>query len=150
VLLPHLARHLPGLRNVHLMRNGLDMAYSGNQAQLQNWGRDFGVDVPADPALLPRASLDYWIRANRAAIANGARCLGDRFLLVNYDHLCADPRGAIPPPLRFVGVDPAAVDLDRLASVPRVPASAGRYKSRDLGIFDADQLDAVRLLGFAT
>jgi sulfotransferase family protein len=148
MLLPHLGAHLPGLTYIHLVRNGLDMAYSGNQAQLRNWGHWFGVETPSEPALLPKASLEYWIRANRAAIVNGARHLGDRFLLVNYDRLCADPRGEIPPLLRFIGVDPAAVELDRLAAIPRVPASAGRYKAHDLSIFSADQLEAVRSLGF--
>ena len=69
VFLEHLAEALPALRYVHVMRDGVEMAFSGNQAQLHNWHALYGVERPAHASEAPRASLRYWLRANERALS---------------------------------------------------------------------------------
>jgi hypothetical protein len=136
------------IKYIHVIRHGLDMAYSKNQNQLYNWGHLFGVQIPASPQLLPKASLSYWIKANEKAIALGKRHLGDRFLLVNFDELCSARDREAKRLAEFAGMGALNVNMKQLYSIPRRPSSMGRYKQHDLSIFDQGEIDAVRRLGF--
>ncbi len=149
IFLECLAGHFPDLRYVHVIRHGLDMAFSPNRAQLHNWGALFGVEVPKDILRLPQATLDYWIRSNDRAIAEGRRLLGDRFLVVNFDRLMEDPEPEIEKLLGFVphGADDAEL-TPRLRVLVRKPRSIGRYRDRDVAIFSPDSLRDVERLGF--
>jgi len=149
LFLRHLAGQIPGLRYVHVMRHGLDMAFSANQGQLHNWGRLYGIEAKAPGLPLPKASLQYWIAANRRAIETGRACLGPRFLLLNFDQLCLNPSAESGRFLDFVGIGREAVDLAALASLPRIPQSMGRYRDQGLTIFDPAEIAAVEELGFS-
>lgn len=142
-ILPQLARHFGPVRYIHVIRHGLDMAFSSNQNQTRNFGRHYGVDAAARP--LPEASLAYWIRANNLALETASR-LGLDHLVLNFDRLCTDPPGGVGDLLRFLGRDDA--DRLRLAALVEPPASLGRYRDHDLAfVTDADR-QAIRGLGF--
>jgi hypothetical protein len=119
IFLPQLADHFDNLTYVHVIRHGLDMAYSRNQFQLHNWGSLFGVEPPASPELLPRASLRYWARSNLRAVELGESLLGPRFLLINYDALCRDPETGVNALLELLGCSVSAAKRGRLVSLPR-------------------------------
>lgn len=146
--LPYLAECFPGLKYIHVIRHGLDMAFSSNQGQLRNWGGLLGVRVPGDPALLPQASLKYWVAANRRATELGEKLLGRRFLLLNFDELCREPLPPIRSLVEFVGVEPNGIDLERIRALVKVPASLGRYKNADLRVFHREDMQAVQEFGF--
>lgn len=147
IYIEYLYTYFNNLRYIHVIRNGLDMAYSNNQAQLFNWGKLFGVDIDSSIPL-PKASLQYWIKANRRAIDFGRRLLGRRFLLINFDRLCLDPGYEIVCLLDFLEVNKGSVDLESLAALPRTPKTSGRYKDHDLSLFSDEEIAAVRDLGF--
>ena len=48
-ILDHLAAAFPGLDYVHVIRHGIDMAFSANQNQVRDWGRHYGIDVDGQP-----------------------------------------------------------------------------------------------------
>jgi hypothetical protein len=146
LFLDRLAARYPGLRYVHVVRHGLDIAFSRNANQLENWGSRFGLHSDADPPD-PRALLDYWIRTTDAVAERVQR--GERILLLHYDALCAQPRDGIRALADFLGVPCPPARLDALAEIPQNSASTGRYRQRDLGVFSPAQLDAVRRHGFA-
>lgn len=142
LLLPALARQFPALRYVHVVRHGLDMAFSSNQNQLEFWGDAFAV--PADlPA--PRRALQYWLAVQRRARELGAG-IGSRFLWLDYDAFCADPVGGIERLAHFLELP--ATDLERLAPMVKPQASHGRYRHSDCSMFSPEELEAVRELGF--
>lgn len=149
LLIEHLAAQFPDFRYIHTIRHGLDMAFSRNQKQLYNWGPLYGVARPAHPAEEPSASLKYWIAANDRVYRLRERLGQDRLLIINFDELCRSPADEIPKLLRFLGVelDPAA--LAEVLAVPRRPSSTGRYRSEDLGQFDATDLQHLPRFGFA-
>ncbi len=133
----------PNLKLIHTIRNGLDMAFSSNQNQLKNWGVFHDVDYRKMP--MPKASLQYWIRANEYAIEKGRKYLGDRFLLLNFDQMCMDPVAAVSQIADFIEVD---INPAEIAQQIKTPGSIDRYKEQDCSCFDASDYQAVRNLGF--
>ena len=147
VLLDRLADAVPELVYVHVMRNGLDMAYSANQNQVKLWGRSFlGVEV-VEPT--PRTSLDFWCRVHRRVADIGQRMPG-RFLLLNYDALCRAPQEGLRTLLRFLGVAVSATTEASLLALVRSPASIGRFRRHALEPFGAEAVAYVKSLGFET
>jgi hypothetical protein len=144
----HLHQHFGDrLRYVHVIRNGLDMAQSRNQLQLPRWGQAFGVARPS-AAPSPAASLDYWIRANEAAIEGGGALPPGAFLLLNYDDLCADPAPAVERFAEFLRLDPTPRVRQELAAIPRVNVTTPRVDYDAEKVFGGDRLARVEALGF--
>lgn len=145
VVLRRLAPLLPGMKYVHVVRNGLDMAYSSNQAQLHLWGPRFlGV---ARIEASPRLALKYWREVHTRVLA-AAQSLGDRLLMLNYDRLCADPAEGLGLLLRFVEVAPPPATRDRLLASIRPPESVGRFRRHPSTDFDPADVAFARGLGF--
>lgn len=146
LVIDRLAKRLPGLRYIHVVRNGLDMAHSANQNQLRFWGEVFlgpGMEVS------PRASLKYWHRVHRRVLDLCAP-LGDRFLLLNYDQLCMDPGAGLRKLGEFLRLPLAPERLAGLVPLAQAPASRGRFKRHGLDCFDPDDVAFVAQLGFDT
>jgi len=149
LFLPHMLQHFgERMRYVHVIRNGVYMAYSANQAQVSRWGRYFGVDVE-DGSPTPRDSLDYWIAANELAMTRG-RALGpDAFLMVNYDQLCAQPAVVVPLLAAFLGFDPPPAQIDELVALPRAARPPALTRTQMEDEFGEERLSRVRGLGFS-
>lgn len=142
IFLPQMAQTLPGLKYIHIIRNGFDMAFSTNTQQARNWSaRITGTPLDNDPITAGQL-LDYWIAANQQAISCGHMLLGDRFHVINYDDLCLDPAGTLEKLFAFLGV-PAS--LPQMVGLIK-PRSRDRYKTYGLGGFSGSQKEAVRIL----
>ncbi|MBL8777976.1 MAG: sulfotransferase [Acidimicrobiales bacterium] len=148
LFLPQLIAHYPGLRFVYVARHGLDMAYSDNKNQLRNFGDQFGFPFPTEGGedAEAAAQLGYWIHMTDRAFTLGEE-LGDRFLYLRFDDLCAEPEAELRRLLDFAGVAPGA-DLAEIAAKVQTPASAGRWRDHADHPFTDDQLEAVRRFGF--
>lgn len=139
-----IALRIPRIRYVHVMRNGLDMAFSANQQQVQRWGERL-LGHPVDGS--PRHSLRYWVVVHRRIESNCMR-LGGHFMLLNYDRLCTQPERELPALLHFAGADASAQACARLKPMISPPESIGRHRQHGLHAFDARDVDYVRSLGF--
>jgi len=150
IYLKQLSLHYPQMRYVHVIRHGLDMAFSTNQGQLSNWGSLFNSAFTLQKNIgnTPRDALQYWIAANEKAISVARSQLGSRFLLINYDDLCVNPVPTIRALAGFLDLRIDEDDIARMTAIPRVPSSMGRYRNKDLGHFDDKQIDCVRRMGF--
>lgn len=146
ILLDRLASHMPKLHYIHIMRNGLDMAFSGNQNQTRLWGPVI-TGKPFDPS--PSYSLNYWCKAQQRVLQIGRR-MGRRFHLVNFHELCSNPFEVIHDILIFAGVqiDEELQDELRLQVIP--PTSIGRFRMQDLTVFDPEDVAFVASCGFPT
>ena len=147
--LPLLCDQVAGLRYIHVLRNGLDMAYSDNLNQLQWWGPSLGIDLPADTHALPVAALRFWAVTTCRAVEVGRQRLGGRFLLLRLEDLCEDPRAGCERLLRFLGEPADGATISRLSEIPVTPSSVGRHRQADLNGFSEDDLDVVRQFGYA-
>jgi hypothetical protein len=143
------ARHLlcfsSELRYVHVVRHGLDMAFSANQRQLHFWGPS--LPEIAELGVTPRSSLKFWCRAQRAALHARARW-PDRVFLLNFDQLCCNPETVLSALLAFLGEDAGAEKLGELAGAVAPPPSMGRFRRHDVALFDSEDLEFVASLGF--
>ncbi len=148
VYLEYLNQFYPGMKYIHTIRHGLDMAFSANQSQLYSWAAVYGIRLNRKKPVQPADALDYWIQANQRVIRLGRQLLGDRFYLVNYDALCHEPELHIKRLINFLGVEPGQRKMTQLSSLPRLAPTVGRYKQQGLNMFTRHQLDAVRTLGF--
>lgn len=148
VFLSQIASTFKGARYIHVMRNGLDMAFSKNQQQARNWGSCFGILPTDDDEISPSFSLDFWIEANRRAIQIGNRLMRDRFHIVKYEDLCLNPDNAIDRLADFLGVKLSPADIASMAQIPRSPTTIERYRNFDIAQFSQAQIGAVRQLGF--
>jgi hypothetical protein len=138
-----LLTRLPDLRYVHVLRHGLDMAFSTNQQQVLHWGGK----VLGDFEPTPRSSLQYWCAVNSRieSLRSGGR---HAIHILRFDRLCLDPRAEVEALLRFLGRPYEEAQVSSLARLVAPPASIGRFRDHDLGQFRPQDLDTVRALGF--
>lgn len=141
VLLPQLRQCFPGLRYIHVVRNGLDMAFSSNLNQLDFWG-EWRLGRAVDRG--PRDALAYWCAVQRRAVG-WKRELGDRFLWLDYDALCRDPLPVLEALAAFLGAP--ARSADGLLPLVESPSSLGRASACPLDAFDAADVAFLRELG---
>jgi len=149
VYIEHLFAAWPAMKFIHVIRHGLDLAYSRNQQQARNWSHIFGVTPAAGPSVTPADSLEYWIRANERGVAAGRAAGAERFLLLNFDELCASSERSVSQLLQFIGAAVTPENFAALCRLPRTPKGTGRYRTRSLSDFAPEQLEAVRAFGFA-
>ncbi|WP_167285243.1 sulfotransferase [Marilutibacter alkalisoli] len=142
VVIERLWQRLPQLRYVHVVRNGVDMAYSQNQNQLRLWGPHvLGEDGPVTPA----RSLAYWCKLHQRM----QRLLADnpqRMYWLDYDALCRDPLGEARKLCEFMRCDLAQMRPQLTSVLPPGPA---RHAGRDLSDLHPANLAYVRSLGYA-
>lgn len=139
VVIERLWQRLPGLRYIHVVRNGLDMAYSSNQNQLDMWGPQvLGSDGSATPA----RALAYWCRVHERMLAL-QRANPGRMHWLDYDALCHEPQTEAARLCEFLGcrLEPASPVL----ATVRKPDPAQRLE-RPLADLDQADLKLARRL----
>lgn len=123
-LLPYLVKHYPGLRFIHLVRDGRDLALSGNQFLLGKHGRQIlGERWTGDPV---RDQFELWALGNARAADACARFLGPQALLVRYEDLCADPRRELARLLDFLARPLPPSVSERIAASVKPSRGLGR------------------------
>lgn len=148
VYLEFLADHFKEMKYIHLVRHGLDMAFSKNQSQLYSWGKVHNINSQLRDQPSPDIALEYWIKANQKAISVGKKRLGKNFLQINFEKLCQDPLNEITRLIEFLKIDISTVDIKGLSAMPVLPKTAGRYKQQDLSIFTREYFKIIEELGF--
>lgn len=145
LFLPFLAERLPGMRFVHVVRDGRDMALSDNLNQLRLYGES-ALGRPPSESQLDAAA--YWAWANTRAQEQGTELLGEHYLLIRLEDLCADPEAGARGLLDFAGAEHG---FEGAASEVSAPASLGRWRSADAGAIaelQATIAPALRALGY--
>jgi hypothetical protein len=146
VVLDRLLRFEPQLKYVHVMRNGLDMAFSSNQTQARLWGPQL-TGRPFEPSA--RYSLHYWRKAHERVFQIG-RQMGESFCLINFDELCHSPSESVDNLAAFVGVTLSEELKETLCCEVRRPTSIGRFREHDQAALDREDIDFVAACGFPT
>ncbi|HEX6900121.1 MAG TPA: sulfotransferase [Thermoanaerobaculia bacterium] len=127
-LLPFFVRHLSGLRLLHAVRDGRDIAFSSNQNQLRKHGRALlAPDEDAWPE--PVRSIVLWSRVNGLTADYGEALLPGRYLRVRYEDLCAHPTDVVRRILDFFGLSGDAEEIARQEVLPA--PSLGRWRRQD-------------------
>lgn len=127
-ILPIVLAACPGLRFLHLVRDGRDMALSDNQNQPnKHYDALFGEAYTGES---PENAIRLWASANSQVADWGERELGSRYMRVRFEELCATPRETLVPVLIAGGFDAAAAEKIGIAAeaVIRMPSSVGRWQ----------------------
>lgn len=132
-LVPFFDVSMPSLRFLHFIRDGRDMAFSENQNQLVKHGEAvLGDELRKEKT--PVRSIAVWSRVNSAAADYGEQQLGERYLRIRFEDLCARPQEGVRRIYDFFGLDG---DAETAAAAVRPPDTLGRWKLRRKGIVDA-------------
>jgi hypothetical protein len=142
-ILASLPRRFGAFHYVQVVRHGLDMAFSSNQNQLRLWGWRYLIDQEKlGPA---EASFRFWVRANRQGVRDAKR-LGLKLTVLNFDQLCADPKGVIDALARDIGFQ--APPSPAMYALVEGPESIGRFRQNDVSFVTEDDRAALREFGF--
>ncbi len=117
----------PNLKYVHVNRDGFDMAFSGNQNQLETWGPVF---LNREIERIPTDSLSYWCCVHRR-IAQISKLNPGRIFDLNFDSLVKKPDKKLPELLSFLEIDVDLTLLENFCQKIIIPKSIGRHKNRD-------------------
>lgn len=125
-LLPMIHAVFPGLRFIHLIRDGRDMALSDNQNQTRkHFAALMGQEPPADERI---ASIMIWAKANGTAADWAARVLQDRVFTLRFEDLCAQPAKEARRLFDWAGL---SGNVDDAAQLIKPPSSIGRSRELD-------------------
>ncbi len=137
------------LKYVHVLRNGLDMAFSNNKQQLNNWGWKYNIrlDGKESDNELAVKQFDYWIESTKDVLEKSKK-YSNRFLLINHTNFCNQPKIEIDKLLEFAGINLSISEKEELYRIPKNTGSNNRYKNKDLSIFESEKIEYVKKLGF--
>jgi hypothetical protein len=122
-----LARAVPGMRFLHVVRDGRDVAFSKNKNQPRNYADAFLGSESADPEA-PTRAIELWNAVNLEAAEAGEHELAERYVRIRYEDLCADPEPVIAQLLVFLGLEG---DPRELAREVEPPPTLGRWRDCD-------------------
>lgn len=148
-LLAYLAEMWPGMRFVHVVRDGRDMAFSANQSQVACYYEH--VVGTRDNPPMPVRAIRLWNRINLEAHQVGGRLLADRYLCVRLEDLCRDSLRTAQSLFRFIAVPSEPTAAAALVTPPPTlqrwrqqepslveqVAAAGQPALRQFGYIDA-------------
>jgi hypothetical protein len=124
LILPVLHELFPGLKFVHVVRDGRDISL-GNEFVSSNRYVDAFLDE--DERSLPpeQKMILFWGRSNQRALEYGTSVLGENYRLMRWEDLCRNPLPLAESLIRFAGgLESSAVGASRLVAKPR---SIGRW-----------------------
>ena len=136
IFLPLLTKRFEHMQYIHVLRHPLDAVFGNNQRQLHNWGFLFGIDERSRDAM-----LQFHQATNRRAMAFG-KSLGERFMLLRYEELCAAPRYWTERLLHFTGLDTSAHSVEQAQRFVVAERVAPRVPNQ----IDADLLTSANLV----
>ena len=125
-LLPFFHSRFPGMKFIHVVRDGRDMVFSKNQNQLRKHGTAFLTLSERWFESLPIRSMLLWHRVNLRAAAYAETHLEGTYLLIRFEDLCHSPTATTQRLLRFLDCDLDAAEIARVEIAP--PASIGRWR----------------------
>ncbi len=146
--LEHLSQLFPNMKYIHVLRHGLDMAYSQNHNQLRNWGPFFEIEV-ANPAT-PWHLLKYWASANCHAQELCQTHLPQNHYWVKFEELCSDSEAQIERLANFLEVDVNRETVRKIGTKIVKQSSQDRYKSQaSSDQFDSSDLATLEKFGYS-
>lgn len=148
IYMEYLANLFPKMKYIHVIRHGLDMAFSNNTQQLHLWNKLFDIEIPINKEDLPKAQLEYWIKSNQYVIDKGKSLLKSNFYILKYDDLIHNPEVEINKLLNFLEIKRENTNFTNLISFIKKTESVERYKKHDISIFSEKQLQEIRNFGF--
>ncbi len=135
--------YFPKAKYVHVLRHGLDMAFSSNLNQVKRFGPLFDLQ-----SVTPPDALKFWLAANGDALMSMNR-YPQRTMVVRFEDLCSDPSNSVRSLASFLGFRPTDLEIKRMAGYIRPPESIGRYRKNSLVGFSGEDLAELTKFGYS-
>lgn len=145
IVIKQIRKSIPDMKYIHVIRNGLDMAFSDNQNQLKLWGKYY---IESD-INTPRNSLKFWCVVHKKLLEY-SQSMQENFYLLNFDDFCENSKQGLQKLEEFLKVKLKPDQIQHILSLVNPLKSVGRYKRHNLSIFDKKDIDYVKQLGFDT
>ena len=123
-LIPFFQEMYPGMRFVHVLRDGRDHAFHPRFTYAKHQNSFLSAEEMALPDHLRKAL--FWSRTHRLTEEMGKEHLGQRYFASRLEDLCADPEKEIARLMGFLGTDNAEV-VQQAARLVHMPDSMGRW-----------------------
>ena len=142
--LPFLLGALPRMKYIHVIRHGLDMAHSPNQAQLQLWG-----ECLLRRNVTPKSAADsfaFWCCSHERLIRLQHQAK-ERIMLLRFEDLLENFSSSLQRICDFIGNSP---DISSLPAMSKLspPASIGRRRQHPALSISRRQHDILATLGY--
>jgi Glycosyl transferase family 2/Sulfotransferase family/Protein of unknown function (DUF3500) len=124
LMLPYWREVFPAARFIHVVRNGLDMAYSADNHQLQMF-QDLLLPASEQGLPNPLRAMAYWRTANLRTAEIAKALFPGRYHVLRFEDLCRDPRTVIKELSAFLK---APIDLETAGREVESPASIDRWR----------------------
>ena len=137
---PFLFEQLPGMRFVHVVRDGRDIALKPRDRPPElpdaararfSMGQSTLLDRASLEGPLPAAVIGVWARLNALAAEHGEN-RGEAYLRVRFEDLCEHPRDVAHRLLRFMlAAEPSGEAVSAAEAAVERPPSLGRWRSAE-------------------
>jgi len=121
------------MKFIYVYRNGLDMAYSSNQNQLQFWGDIFLNKHQI--SINQQNSLSYWCAVHKRMLML-QKVFPGRIYMLDLDDLCINPAEGLNEIFDFLDI----TIFENYEAIFKQPSSTNRYKEFGLEHFNVDDL----------
>jgi hypothetical protein len=133
--------HYPGLKLIHVLRDGRDISLSKNRKPLL-YRKIFGINS-TDSVL---AGFYNWCAVNTwANVLCKENLPSQQYLLIKFEDICTKPKESVDKILEWVGL--ASSDTDQIYNIPKKNPSIGRWKNHQ-AMFEKIDLSLLRQLGY--
>lgn len=118
----------PDLKFIDVIRGGLDMAYSADSNELDAFG-DLVLNQEEQDCSRRLQAMAYWQRVNFDAADFGETHLGEHYLGIRFEDLCAEPARTVRQIFDFLEVSDRS-SLAAAVSEVSDPHTLGRWRAR--------------------
>jgi hypothetical protein len=129
-LLPFMHARYPRIVTIQLIRDGRDMAFSGNQNQLRLYG-PFVLSEEEQSSPEAVQSILLWSRINRAAARYAEQNLKANHMRIRFEDMCQHAERCIEEIFAFLKISVSPNLIEKAAGEIRIPDSVGRWKCKD-------------------
>lgn len=126
LILPFLDEMFPGMKFVHVVRDGRDISL-GNDFAARNRYRSAFLNKDETNLSAEEAMILFWGRSNQRAMEYGQQRMPGRYLQMKWEELCENPVRKTRELLEFASCP--VEDAWKIAQIVRKPSSIGRWRS---------------------
>lgn len=135
ILLPFLLKKYKTIKYIHIMRNGLDNAFSKNQNQLKFW---------TNLKYTPSNSLKYWVQTQKKII-HLQKQYPNNIFIIKFEDFVKYPDKYIPILSKFIN---KKLNSQKIKSMIKIPNTINQYKNYNLKYFNKEDLEFLKQLNY--
>ncbi len=144
IVLPFLLAALPNMRYIHVIRHGVDMAFSRNQTQVALWGAAMAAGDGDEHS----RSITYWCHVQER-MQQLSELYPERIHWLRLESLFDNPATTATGLCTFLQTPQLLESLQDACGLVKQPPTLGRYKTQPAITLPESQLSTLQDLGYS-